>query len=208
MPMASVPARVQELEPDAEIVVICHHGGRSMQVAMFLERQGFSNLINLAGGVAQWAAAGRSVHAPVLMHVATNGRRSDEDGCATCGSCTGIGGPDGSGRDGGRPGAGVSRCLGLRRGPGLGARASREAGLEKLPQGRAGLLPSLSVTGNTTWNDLTLKHLNPDPVATTATAGRPSSPSPCSAGRTGCSTSRVSCRPRCPRPSTSWPARI
>ena len=56
MPMASVPARVQELEPDAEIVVICHHGGRSMQVAMFLERQGFSNLINLAGGVAQWAA--------------------------------------------------------------------------------------------------------------------------------------------------------
>ncbi|MBS0354833.1 MAG: sulfurtransferase [Proteobacteria bacterium] len=56
MPMASVPARMQELEPDAEIVVICHHGGRSMQVAMFLERQGFTNLINLAGGVAQWAA--------------------------------------------------------------------------------------------------------------------------------------------------------
>ncbi|MDD2988458.1 MAG: TolC family outer membrane protein [Zoogloea sp.] len=42
------------------------------------------------------------------------------------------------------------------------ARASREAGLEKLPQGRALLLPSLSVTGNTTWNDLTLKHLTPD----------------------------------------------
>ena len=41
MPMASVPARYAELEPDAEIVVICHHGGRSMQVAMFLERQGF-----------------------------------------------------------------------------------------------------------------------------------------------------------------------
>ena len=55
MPMASVPARMQELDPDAEIVVICHHGGRSMQVAMFLERQGFSKLINLAGGVAQWA---------------------------------------------------------------------------------------------------------------------------------------------------------
>lgn len=42
------------------------------------------------------------------------------------------------------------------------ARASREAGVEKLPQGRALLLPSLSLTGNTTWNDLTLKHLNPD----------------------------------------------
>ena len=54
-PMASVPARMQELDPDAEIVVICHHGGRSMQVAMFLERQGFSNVANLSGGVAGWA---------------------------------------------------------------------------------------------------------------------------------------------------------
>ena len=55
MPMASVPARAQELPDDVEIVVICHHGARSMQVAMFLERQGFASLINLAGGVAQWA---------------------------------------------------------------------------------------------------------------------------------------------------------
>jgi len=55
MPMASVSARAQELPDDVEIVVICHHGGRSMQVAMFLERQGFAGLINLAGGVAQWA---------------------------------------------------------------------------------------------------------------------------------------------------------
>jgi len=55
MPMASVPARAQELPDDVEIVVICHHGGRSMQVAMFLEPQGFAGLINLAGGVAQWA---------------------------------------------------------------------------------------------------------------------------------------------------------
>jgi rhodanese-related sulfurtransferase len=55
MPMASVPARMQELPDDTDIVVICHHGGRSMQVAIFLERQGFTGLINLAGGVAQWA---------------------------------------------------------------------------------------------------------------------------------------------------------
>ena len=56
MPMGSVPARFAELERDRETVVICHHGGRSMQVAMFLQHQGFANLINLAGGVAQWAA--------------------------------------------------------------------------------------------------------------------------------------------------------
>ena len=56
MPMGSVPARFPELDRDRETVVICHHGGRSAQVCMFLERQGFSNVINLAGGVAGWAA--------------------------------------------------------------------------------------------------------------------------------------------------------
>ena len=55
MPMASVPARMQELDPDAEIVVICHHGGRSMQVALFLERNGFSKVHNLMGGMDAWA---------------------------------------------------------------------------------------------------------------------------------------------------------
>lgn len=59
MPMGSVPARLNELEScrDTDIVVICHHGGRSAQVAYFLERQGFSSVINLAGGVAGWAAS-------------------------------------------------------------------------------------------------------------------------------------------------------
>lgn len=56
MPMASVPARLAELDRDSEIVVVCHHGGRSAQVCMFLEHQGFSRVINLAGGVAGWAA--------------------------------------------------------------------------------------------------------------------------------------------------------
>lgn len=56
IPMATVPARIGELEQDAEIVVICHHGGRSAQVGMFLEHQGFPRVINLSGGVAGWAA--------------------------------------------------------------------------------------------------------------------------------------------------------
>ncbi|PLX73841.1 MAG: sulfurtransferase [Azoarcus sp.] len=56
MPMNSVPARSQELDREREIVVICHHGGRSAQVAMFLERQGFGKVINLAGGVSEWAS--------------------------------------------------------------------------------------------------------------------------------------------------------
>ncbi len=55
IPMNSIPARQQELDPDAAIVCICHHGARSFQVAAFLERQGFSNVTNLTGGIDAWA---------------------------------------------------------------------------------------------------------------------------------------------------------
>ncbi len=55
MPMHTVPARLQDLDRDAPIVCICHHGGRSMSVASFLERNGFDQVINLAGGVHAWA---------------------------------------------------------------------------------------------------------------------------------------------------------
>ena len=55
IPMAQIPARRDEIDSEAEVVVICHHGGRSMQVAMFLENSGFSKLHNLAGGVDAWA---------------------------------------------------------------------------------------------------------------------------------------------------------
>lgn len=55
MPMRSIPARYLELQRDAEIVVVCHHGARSYQVAMFLEHQGFGNVINLYGGMAAWS---------------------------------------------------------------------------------------------------------------------------------------------------------
>ena len=55
MPMGEVAARLAEIDHDAEIVVICHHGGRSMQVAAFLEREGYSGVYNLTGGVDAWA---------------------------------------------------------------------------------------------------------------------------------------------------------
>jgi len=55
IPMGQVPTALDTLERDRETVVICHHGVRSRQVAEFLEQQGFSNVINLAGGVAAWA---------------------------------------------------------------------------------------------------------------------------------------------------------
>ena len=53
--MNTIPARIEELDDEAEIVCICHHGARSMQVAAFLERHGFTRITNLTGGMHAWA---------------------------------------------------------------------------------------------------------------------------------------------------------
>ncbi len=55
VPLRELPARVAELDAAADTVLICHHGGRSLQAAMFLERNGFASVLNLAGGVDAWA---------------------------------------------------------------------------------------------------------------------------------------------------------
>lgn len=55
LPMHEIPARFTELPTDRPIVCLCHHGMRSLQVAMFLERQGFSGIHNLAGGIDAWS---------------------------------------------------------------------------------------------------------------------------------------------------------
>ena len=55
MQMNSIPARIDDLDEDAAIVCICHHGARSMQVAAFLERNGFGKISNLTGGIHAWA---------------------------------------------------------------------------------------------------------------------------------------------------------
>jgi rhodanese-related sulfurtransferase len=55
VPMHLVPIRVGELDDDQDIVCICHHGARSMQVAAFLERNGFDRILNLTGGIHAWA---------------------------------------------------------------------------------------------------------------------------------------------------------
>ena len=55
IPMHELPARMQELNKDAEMVVICHHGVRSYHAARYLESVGFGDVINLSGGMAAWA---------------------------------------------------------------------------------------------------------------------------------------------------------
>lgn len=56
MPMASIPARLHEIPRDRPIACLCHHGGRSAQVAYFLHRQGYEDVVNIAGGIHAWAA--------------------------------------------------------------------------------------------------------------------------------------------------------
>ena len=55
IPMRSVPERVSELDETRAIVCICHHGAHSLQVAHFLEQNGFTNISNLTGGVHAWS---------------------------------------------------------------------------------------------------------------------------------------------------------
>ena len=55
IPMGQVPAHLEELDKSREIVVICHHRIRNRHIAMYLEHAGFHDVINLEGGVEQWA---------------------------------------------------------------------------------------------------------------------------------------------------------
>lgn len=55
IPMGQVIERMDELDRDAETVVICHHGVRSWRVATFLEHEGYTNVINLTGGIDAWS---------------------------------------------------------------------------------------------------------------------------------------------------------
>ncbi len=55
IPLNQIPEKTKELQPDQLTVIICHHGVRSMQAASYLERCGFSQLFNLAGGIDSWS---------------------------------------------------------------------------------------------------------------------------------------------------------
>ncbi len=57
IPMRDIPRAVaeEEIERSRQIAVVCHHGIRSRQVALYLEHMGYKDVINLAGGVEAWA---------------------------------------------------------------------------------------------------------------------------------------------------------
>ena len=55
IPMNEIPGRLGELDPDKSIACLCHHGARSQHVAAFLAGHGFTNVVNLAGGIDAWS---------------------------------------------------------------------------------------------------------------------------------------------------------
>lgn len=57
IPMTQLQDRVSELDgkQDEEIIVHCHHGGRSLRVAQWLRQQGFPKAVSMAGGIDAWA---------------------------------------------------------------------------------------------------------------------------------------------------------
>ena len=55
IPMSEIPARIGEIDAQRPIIVMCHHGVRSMTVARYLESNGVEPVLNLTGGIAAWA---------------------------------------------------------------------------------------------------------------------------------------------------------
>ena len=55
IPLNQIPDRLGELDLQQEIVVICHHGMRSLQAANYLVQSGYKNIANLTGGIDAWS---------------------------------------------------------------------------------------------------------------------------------------------------------
>ncbi len=55
IPLGELPARRHELPSDRPLVIMCHHGMRSAQAVLWLQSMGYSQVINLAGGIDAWS---------------------------------------------------------------------------------------------------------------------------------------------------------
>jgi len=55
VPMDQIADNLDSFDSDEGLVIVCHHGMRSAQVAQFLISSGFTNIMNLAGGLDAWA---------------------------------------------------------------------------------------------------------------------------------------------------------
>src|SRR5215813_1568952 len=56
IPMSTIPANLQSLDVEEPVICYCHHGMRSLDVAVWLQRQGIESARSLAGGIDKWSA--------------------------------------------------------------------------------------------------------------------------------------------------------
>lgn len=61
LPMREIPGRLGELSADQPVACLCHHGMRSEQVARYLVQNGFTEVVNIQGGIDAWSALDPSV---------------------------------------------------------------------------------------------------------------------------------------------------
>ncbi len=57
IPMGEIPDRIGELPADKPIAVLCHAGGRSARVTAYLNQNGLTNAVNVAGGIDAWSTS-------------------------------------------------------------------------------------------------------------------------------------------------------
>lgn len=55
LPLSRFREWINQLEPETEIVVMCHHGVRSAHVCTYLAENGFERVFNLDGGIDAWS---------------------------------------------------------------------------------------------------------------------------------------------------------
>lgn len=55
IPMGSIPASLQRLDTDEDVICFCHHGMRSLDVANWLRAQGVRSARSMAGGIDRWS---------------------------------------------------------------------------------------------------------------------------------------------------------
>lgn len=65
LPMHELPLRMDELSTDQELVLYCLSGARSYHACTYLAQQGFDNVVNLRGGIIDWARNGFSLEPPL-----------------------------------------------------------------------------------------------------------------------------------------------
>lgn len=61
LPMHLIPVRINDLPKDKDVILYCHSGARSYHACAYLAQQGFTNAINLSGGILGWARSGQQL---------------------------------------------------------------------------------------------------------------------------------------------------